>query len=483
MTEATFSHLTDTSRLRSFHLKDEVLDAIAEHANVAQFVSFDPGLKQRRCRLFGKKRNYRFPSPLEAVSQLLECSPERKVNVRTFGLGDLRSSDFITGLTRSDEVVNALVQFSTRGLYTIVNESVDVKDGGVSGVSFGNIVEFCPGETPRCVEYADIASFPRQQGLELLKRVYGFKPKLDYAPHMRIEFSIHPAKRGFARDHTIIWEIDEAEPQKLPNRIRWPNSFSRHLGDKLFGLVLADVLGFAVPSTLALPRRLPPFKFGRPTGASSGVVWMRTCPATKAPGKFATVRGWADPFAIMQADDRTGELISSIIVQDEVEAQYSGAFLSSESGYPLIEGILGTGESLMLGTEGPDNLPKNITRDVQTLYDSVNPVVGPVRVEWVHDGRCTWIVQLQQESSSGTEDIIVPAEQESTQYVEFNVGDGLPKLRELIDSLAGKGKGVILKGHVGLTSHLADVLREARIPSKRVRIQQGESQMRMDFPA
>ena len=481
MAEAAFSRINDTLRSRSFHLKDEVLDAIAERANVAQFVSFGADLKQRHCRIYGKPRDYLFDSPFKAVAQLLESSLENKVNVRTFGFGDSRSSDFITGLTRPDEVVNALAQFSSRGLFTIVNESVDVNDGGVSGVSFGDIIEFCPGDTPRCVEHADIASLPKQVALELFKRVYGFVPKLDYEPHKRIEFSVHPSKRGFARDHTIIWEIEESEAHGFPQRIRWPNSFSRHLGDKLFVLVLADVLGFAVPATLALPRRLPPFKFGRPTGASSGLVWIRTCPAIKTPGKFSTIRGWTDPFTLMQKDDPLGDLISAVIVQDEVEAQYSGAFLSSPSGQPLIEGTSGTGEALMLGTEGPRNLPKKTLRDVQMLYDNVDRVVGPVRVEWVHDGRCTWIVQLQQESASSIEDVIVPPEHELPEYVEFNVTDGLPRLRELIGSLAGTGKGIILKGQVGLTSHLADVLREARIPSKRVALHQADSQMQMDF--
>ncbi len=482
MAEATFSQISDAPSPRSFHLKDEVLDAIAEHANVAQFVSFDPGLRQRHCRMFGKQRNYVFDSPVVAVSQLLESSLEKRVNVRTFGFGDLRSSDFVTALSRPDEIVDTLARFSARGLYTIVNESIDVNDGGVSGVSFGGIVEFCPGDTPRCVEYADIASFPKPLALELLSRVYGFEPKLDYAPHKRIEFSIHPVKRGFARDNTIIWEIDEAEPHRLSNNIRWPNSFSRHLGDKLFGLILANVLGFAVPRTLALPRRLRPFEFGQATSTSTGMVWVRTCPATKAPGKYATVRGWTDPFALMQADDPSGDFVSSIIVQDGVEAHYSGAFLSSNCGQPLIEGIEGTGEELMLGTEGPGNLPVDIMRDVRMLHDKVNAVLGPVRVEWVHDGRCPWIVQLQQESASSTEDVIVPAEQKCTQYVEFSVKEGLPKLRELIEGLKGTGKGIVLTGNVGLTSHLADVLREARIPSKRVDIQQGESQMRMEFP-
>jgi hypothetical protein len=481
MARATSLPLNNRSELRTVHLKDEVLDSIAEHANVAQFVSFDPDLKQRYARVYGKPRGYVFDSPLKAVTGLLESSLEKSVNIRTFGYGDSRSGDFIRGLTRAEDVLSALLQLSSRGLHTIVNESIDINDGGVSGVSCGDIVEFCPGDTPRCVEHADVASLPKQIAWGVLKRVYGFVPKLDNDIRKRIEFSVHPTMRGFAREHTIIWEIEESSVQSFSHKVRWPNSFSKYLGDKLFGLIIADVLGFAVPATLALARKVSPFKFGRPTKASTGIVWIRTCPAIKTPGKFTTSRGWKDPFAIMQAEDPGGDLISSILVQDEVEARYSGAFLSSSSGHPVIEGVSGTGETLMLGIEGPTDLPTRILHDIHVLYAEIDRLLGPVRVEWVHDGQEPWLVQVQQESTYGFEDVIVPADNHTTEYVEFRVSDGLPKLRELVRDLAGTGKGIMLRGHVGLTSHLADILREARIPSKRAVPEERRLQTQISF--
>ena len=56
----------------------------------------------------------------------------------------------------------------------IVNESVDVNDGGVSGVSQGGLCEFAPGKTPRCVEEEEeVAALPVDLALSVFQRVYG----------------------------------------------------------------------------------------------------------------------------------------------------------------------------------------------------------------------------------------------------------------------------------------------------------------------
>jgi hypothetical protein len=456
-------------------LKDETLDLLASQANVAQFVSFGPDLKQRYCRLFGVEANFVFSSPVAAITRLFEASGEGKVNIRTFKPGLSKSSDFITNLTAVDDVFSKLRQFSSRELFTIVNEGIDVNDGGVSGVVFAGIVEFSPGATPRVVEGGDFASLPVEIALDVFERVYKFKPRLDWGFQNRVEFSLHPTKRGVRRDNTIVWEIKTMQIEPLSRRIRWPNGFSRHLGDKLFGLVLADSLGFAVPKTLAIPRWLPPFTFGRNTNSLSGGIWIRTCPATKTPGKFSTIRGWTDPFVLMQSEDPSGDLLSSVIVQDEVDPVYSGGVLSTQAGPPVIEGVSGTGNALMLGLQGPGELPGSIRTDVERLFENVNAIVGPVRIEWVHDGKNAWIVQLQQEWTAADEDIIVPAQNPNIQYVQFRTEDGLDKLRALVSEVAKTGLGIVLNGNVGLTSHMAEVLNEAKIPSKRVRSTEGQS--------
>ena len=75
--------------------------------------------------------------------------------------------------------------------------------------------------------------------------------------------------------------------------------------------------------------------------------WLRTCPAIRTPGRFTTVRGWKDPFLIMSEDepDPDRPVISSIIIQDEVRSEFSGALLTSADGRPIIEGVAGFGDS------------------------------------------------------------------------------------------------------------------------------------------
>ena len=55
----------------------------------------------------------------------------------------------VTKVVRADGGVNLNPQpgltIFHRGYFTIVNETIDVHDGGVSGVRLGTIVEFAPG--------------------------------------------------------------------------------------------------------------------------------------------------------------------------------------------------------------------------------------------------------------------------------------------------------------------------------------------------
>ena len=109
----------------------------------------------------------------------------------------------------------------------------------------------------------------------------------------------------------------------LARRLTWPNRFSRLLGDKAFGLLVADLLGLPVPATTVVGRRVAPFGFGRPTGG--GERWLRTCPAEPVPGRFMTQRGWRDPFALLAAEDPSGTDLVAVLAQEGVRARWSGA--------------------------------------------------------------------------------------------------------------------------------------------------------------
>jgi len=90
--------------------------------------------------------------------------------------------------------------------------------------------------------------------------------------------------------------------------------------------------------------------------------------------------------------------------------------------------------------------------------------VGSIRAEWAFDGERIWVIQLQQESAVSSGRTIVRGEVE-IEY-DFDVSLGLSGLRELVELIKGKGVGIKLIGNVGVTSHIADVLRRYKIPSR-----------------
>jgi hypothetical protein len=444
--------------------KDAVLDQLSARANVAQFVSFAPDLSQRYARVRGYAANHSFPSVEAAVSAMLEAAPDDSVNVRSFTPENPKSREFIYGLRETGACVEHLRRLASAGLYTIVNETVDVNDGGVSGVAIGDVLEFAPDDTPRCVEKPGTVSLPRAIGLSLIQKVYHFQAALDYDLSLRVEFSIHPLRRGFRHEHTIVWELEEVGAVNLAPDIRWPNLFSRFIGDKAFGLLIADSLGLPVPRTTAVPRRLAPFAFG--TATNSGELWIRTCPTEQDPGRFTTRRGWLDPFKLMHEEDPEGKSIASVLSQEGVDARYSGSLVVSHEGEVTVEGVRGYGDEFMLGRAGREELPPEVRSAVTQLFEQASARLGAVRFEWVYDGQTAWIVQLHRGATASSGNTIYPGDAESFQ--RFEVAQGIDALRELIAKVQNSREGILLVGNVGVTSHLGDLLRRARIPSRLV---------------
>lgn len=449
------------------HYKDAILDRLATRANVAQFVSFDPNLEQRYSRILGYEANCSFPSLREAIATILSQSFEGSVNVRSFDPSSPKSREFIYGLKEPGKVEEAVRRLASRGLYTIVNETIDVCDGGVSGVLLGDIIEFAPCDTPRCVDKPGTAALPRQLGLRLLETVYGFTPALDYDPSIRVEFSIHPLRRGFRHEHTIIWELEDIGASHTKAEIYWPNNFSRFIGDKAYGLLIADLLGLPVPEATVIGRRVAPFRLGHPTGSAE--IWIRTCPTEQIAGKFSTYRGWHDPFKLMSEEDTQGDAIASILAQAGIEADYSGALVvpekqEAENGQEIIiEGTQGYGDEFMTGRKKKTVLPDEVVSSVKNLYNKAASKLGPVRMEWVADRKQVWIVQFHRGATQSFGRTIYPGS--ASTYHEFEVEQGLEALRKLISTVEGKDEGIILVGDIGITSHFADVLRRAEIPS------------------
>lgn len=446
------------------HLKDAILDRLARDSNVAQFVSFSPHLKQRFAWIRGHPPNDSFASPASAVEALLRASPEGSVNIRSFDPQFPKSREFIYGRTATDEVMDEVRRLAGEGLHTIVNETVDVHDGGVSGVAFGNLVEFAPGDTPRCVEKPGTAAVPREFGDRLFKAVYGFTPDLPGGHNLRVEFSLHPLRRGYRHNHTIIWETEQASSPPTATYGDWDNRFSAHIGDKTFGLLMAHLAGLPVPRTIAVPRKLAPFTFGRDTGLAE--PWIRSAEAgEQVAGRFTTERGWRDPYELMQQEDPDGEAIAAFLYQQGVEARYAGALVTQPDGKVMIEGVSGFGDEFMGGEQPPEDLPDEVNDRVRELYKQVFEVFGPVRFEWVLDKDTTWILQLYRGKSQTSGRVIYPGE--VNRYRHFDVSEGLESFRKLVAEVAEKAdEGIILEGRVGVTSHFGDLLRRARVPSR-----------------
>lgn len=447
--------------------KDEGLARLSELANVAQFVSFGPDSPPslRFARLHGESFDTPFSSVEEAIGSLLARSIHASVNVRTFRVTEDdatagKSHEFHYGLESIDAASSLVHQHAADGLHTIVNETVPVEDGGVSGVALGGSLEFSPDDTPRCVERPGTVGLPHAHGVAVLETVYGFRPDLAIASDQRLEWSLHPLRVGLRQRHTLVWELEAVGEVDVDVRLTWPNNFSRLLGDKAFGLVIADVLGAPVPHTTVVGRRVAPFTFGQATG--SGERWLRTAPAAPVPGRYPTVFGWQDPYELLHGCDPHHE-VTSVLAQEAVDAAYSGALLPGDDG-PTIEGVAGRGDQFMLGGGRPEPLPDDVVKAVADTAEKLQATLGPVRIEWAFDGARVWVLQLQQASAVGHAATIVPGS--PRQWRTFDVSEGLEALRALIDDASEHGDGIVLRGDVGVTSHLGDVLRRAGIPSR-----------------
>jgi hypothetical protein len=233
--------------------KDRALNELAECGNVAQFVSFEPiegAPKQTFSRVWQHSPNHRFSSEDAAIKALLANSPDRSINLRSYTPSNPRSREFLYGLKEPEIALQHLRRLSASGLFVIANETVDVSDGGVSGVIEGGVIEFAPDDTPRCVEKPGTVTLAFDDGLSVLKTVYGITPELPECSGYRLEFSIHPKARGYHRTATLLWERETVMTSQQRPAVSWPNKFSKLVGDKVFGLLVADLLGMSVPRSL-----------------------------------------------------------------------------------------------------------------------------------------------------------------------------------------------------------------------------------------
>lgn len=468
------SHTQDNEEKQ---MKDEKLDYLITNnvANVAQFVSFEPNMNLKTRFVHINNFANKELSNRKVIEKLILSAPSKAVNIRSFSEKVMKGNKLVfnKGIDDIEEIIETIKENSLNNRFSIVNENIDINDCGVSGVALGDVIEFSPEDTPKCVEKEGICSLPRDIGLKILRNVYGFSPEINFSNNYRVEFSIHPNRQGVKKQHTIIWEYEYYKKVDYQRKISWPNNFSRFIGDKVFGLLIADSLGIMIPKTTVISRKIAPFTFGIATGLNER--WIRTCPIKKEPGKFYTGPNWVDPFRLMAVEESKGSNeinIASIISQDAVEALYSGAaFVTEHEKTDIIEGVFGNGDRFMVGEQNKVTLPTEVIEAVKTLNNKIRSYhkeLGNVSIEWVYDGTNIWVVQLNQlqgknKYSSSESNIIVHGS--PTYYEKVFVKDGLDSLRNKIDLLKGKNIGIELIGNIGVTSHFGDLLRLSNIPS------------------
>lgn len=473
----------DHLNINTLVMKDEKLNTLSANniANVAQFISFTPNTKMNA--KFVHINNFEYSNELNAkelIKKLINSAPSKSVNLRSYGIDTMKGNALIFNkkISDIDEIIDKIEKNSLNNKYTIINENIDICDGGVSGVALGNILEFAPKDTPKCVDTEGVCSLPRELGMKILNKVYGFMPDINFISNFRVEFSIHPSRQGVEKKHTVIWEYEYYDSIENDIKIQWPNRFSKFIGDKAFGLLIADCLGIKVPKTTVISRNIAPFTFGKETGLNE--KWIRTCPIIKEPGKYYTGFNWTDPYLLMVQEESKGRAninIASILSQAAVEPIYSGAsFIRSDECFDVIEGVVGKGDEFMIGIKRQDNIPDEIIKKVKKLNNTIrgyHNLLGDVSIEWVFDGINAWVVQLNQlkdtyENNYLDRRIIVNGS--PSKYVKVYVKDGLESLRRKIEKIKDKDVGIELIGNIGVTSHFGDLLRQSKIPSHLVKM-------------
>lgn len=444
-------------------LKDDVLaDLVKQNYNVAQFFSLSPSGELRHC--FIRDECPPNPSLDYLIDTLLEQVPS--VNIRCFKPSGTSGLPFLYGLT-SREMVKAHIEDFLRAddYYLIINETIDVNDGGVSGVILGDLVEFTPKDTPRGVEKSGSCSLSFRDACRLFDRVYDYRSLSHLRKNgHRVEFSIHPGPVGVLNQRHVTWEVSPSAESPTP-RHAWPNNFSRLLGDKAYGLLLADLYGFNVPRTTVVPiDSVPPFAFGSVPDHQARHLYTRPAPSKPLPGQLDTTFGVNTQAALSDVAVESG---GSVLIQTGIRPKWSGACQPGIETTHTIEGVKGEGGKFMLGAQAPEQLSSGEYSQIWATADLLTKHFGPVRFEWVIDPAGTvWIVQLQQAVTRSSHDVIV--EGTVDEYITFDVSRGLEELRMVVQNLAPR-QGIKLHGDVGVTSHLGDVLRRESVPSKIVR--------------
>ena len=155
------------------------------------------------------------------------------------------------------------------------------------------------------------------------------------------------------------------------------------------------------------------------------------------------------------------EMLSLLIAQRERADVVENEVRTNQLRQHLIATVVERGSTAQTIARLAEGIKTLLPCDGIAVYsDGVVTIAGD-RV--VHDGDQLWIVQLHAGGTQSLHRVIVPGVAEA--WARFEVGDGLIALRSLLGVLPER-TGVEFVGEVGLTSHLADLMRKAQIPTR-----------------
>lgn len=478
--------------------KDYKLKRMMEDGfNIAQVISVDKDTPtEPHVKILKKELDIEGASLRELVQLLIEDTPSHMVNVRTFTDRVNEKTTFRYGMKDVDEVLSAVKDNASKGWNSLINECIDKDDTGVSGIIVDSVTEFSPYATPRDIEKENsrFLTLPTVNAMKILTEVYGNLSdmtsldkikfyssitKLQCASKtQRIEFSIHPNEVGCFGSRVIIWEaseLDDTDMLLIQHRITRPNAFSEMVGDKAFGLLLADSIGAYTPDTEFHIKAFGDRYVKTPAIDLEDVdVWTRTAPTEKQAGRFETEKRRYTEEEIKELLKQ--DEIASVLVQEAIDVEYSGsAVLYSNSGEVSVEGVKGEGDKFMMGVEDDIELPIEVTDTVKEFLWSVDEeygeLLGDVKIEWGFDTNgYLYIFQLC--NISDAEYIFklnTNRQDENIEYIEYKLyenGTSLEDFRNFVEEIEkDTTKGIKLFAHIGITSHPCDILRKHNVPA------------------
>jgi len=157
------------------------------------------------------------------------------------------------------------------------------------------------------------------------------------------------------------------------------------------------------------------------------------------------------------------EPLSSVLVQEGVEARFSGRILAigdTDSKWK-VAGVSGTGEEFMLGDTPAEALPSEVQDAVRRTAQLTVSRLGPVSIEWAFDGVDVWILQVNSIAKKAS----LPHSVDDVRWITFTFRTGgIEDFRQAATTAKASGKGIRILGNVSPLSHIGEIADVLGVP-------------------